>query len=237
MSNALNDPMGQAIIDFANTGIDQEIIVSSDLCDDDVISSAYLHRSYNDMPKIEQLALEQCRGKILDVGAGAGSHAQHLMENGASVLCIDTSPLSVSYMKQENIHAECINFFNFDPTEKFDTLLMLMNGIGIAGKLSNLEYTLIKANRLLSTGGKLICDSTDVSYIYEDDEGGMWVDLNTEYYGNFNFQMSYKKHTSEWFNWLYVDFNKLEEIGEKAGFSVTKLFENDNHYLAELMKK
>lgn len=229
--------MGQAIIDFYETGIDADIIVSSEICDDDVISSAYLLRDFHGMPKIEQIALEKCKGKVLDVGAGAGVHATHLMENKLNVHCIDTSPLSVEHLKKEGIASECINFFDFKPNQEYDTLLMLMNGIGIAGKLSKLEYTLLKAKELLAEGGKLICDSTDISYIYEDEDGGMWVDLNTEYYGDFRFQMKYKSHTSEWFDWLYVDFGKLKELGEKVGFSVTKLHEEDNHYLAELIKK
>jgi SAM-dependent methyltransferase len=228
--------MGQAIIDFAKDGIDQDIIVSSDLCEDDVISSAYLFRSYEDMPKIEQVALARCSGKVLDVGAGAGIHASYLQENGFDVSCIDISPLSIAHLKENNIDARLMNFFDLKD-EKYDTLLMLMNGIGIAGTLSNLEHTLIKAKSLLNDGGKILCDSSDIKYLYEDDEGGMWVDLNTTYYGNFKFQMKYKEHESEWFDWLYVDFGKMKETAERTGFMVNQIIDENDQYLVELIKK
>lgn len=227
--------MGQAITDFAKTGIDQDIIVSSDLCEDDVISSAYLFRSYEDMPKIEQVALTRCSGKILDIGAGAGIHASYLKENGLDVTCIDISPLSITHLQDNDIDARLMNFYNL-PDEKYDTLLMLMNGIGIAGTLSNLEHTLLKAKSLLNEGGKILCDSSDIKYLYEDDEGGMWVDLNTTYYGNFKFQMKYKEHESEWFDWLYVDFDKMKETAERAGFIVNQIVDENDQYLVELIK-
>lgn len=233
MSEILNDPMGQAIVDFAQNGIDKDIIVSSDLCEDDIIPVSYLFREYEDMPELERLALNRCSGKVLDVGAGAGIHALYLDEKGLDISCIDISEHSVDYIKSLGLDARRLNFFDLKD-EKYDTLLLLMNGIGIAGTLSNLERTLIHAKQLLNPGGKLICDSSDIKYLYEDDEGGYWFDLNSEYYGNFKFQMKYEKHISDWFEWLYVDFENLKKAAEKCGFSIQKLYEEDNHYLAEL---
>ncbi len=89
----------------------------------------------------------------------------------------------------------------------------------------------------MNEGGKVLCDSSDIKYLYEDDEGGMWVDLNTTYYGNFKFQMKYKGHENEWFDWLYVDFDKMSETAERAGFLVNKIVDQDNQYLVELIKK
>ena len=66
-----------------------------------------------------------------------------------------------------------------------------MNGIGIAKNLANLENTLLRAKGMLNENGKILCDSADIKYLYEDNDGGMWVDLNTTYYGNFKFQMTF----------------------------------------------
>ena len=236
MSTSFKDPLGQAIVDFVKSGIDEDIIVSSDICEDDIIQSSYLLRTYEDMPEIEQIALSQCKGKTLDIGAGSGIHASYLQDKDIDVSCIDISPLAIEHLKSEGLNAQCINFFELDNT-KFDTLLMLMNGIGIAETLENLPNTLHKAKSILKEGGKIICDSSDIKYLYGDDEGGMWVDLNSTYYGNFKFQMSFKNHQTDWFKWLYVDFNNLQKCATEAGFTVTKLYENDNHYLAELKLK
>jgi hypothetical protein len=89
----------------------------------------------------------------------------------------------------------------------------------------------------LSEGGKILCDSSDIKYLYEDDEGGYWVDLNAGYYGDFKFQMNYKDHTSKWFEWLYVDLENLTSIAEKVGLLVNLLHEEDGQYLVELTKQ
>ena len=233
MSTSLNDPMGQAILDFASSGKSKDIIVSSDICEDDVIPSEYLFRSFDQMPAIEKMALNHCSGNVLDVGAGAGVHAKQLAKQGLSVECIDVSPRSVKHLKSIGLNARELNFFDLEE-KKYDTLLFLMNGLGIAGRLSNLERTLLHAKSLLSKNGKIICDSSDIKYLYEDEEGGMWTDLNSTYYGNFKFQMKYGDHNSDWFEWLYVDYDKLKTTAEKLGFNVILLLNDDDHYLVEL---
>ena len=227
------DPMGKAILEYAHDRRPADIIVMSDICDDDIIPLEVLFRKYDEMPEIEQLALSRTTGKVLDVGAGAGVHAQWLSDNGMDVTCIDISPGAVEHLKDMELKAENINFFDLTD-RKFDTVLMLMNGLGIAGKLSNLERTLEHAKSLLNNGGKILCDSSDIKYLYEDEDGSLWVDLNTEYYGNFRFQMKYKKEKGPWFNWLYVDFDSLFQAAKNVGLKAVRLKEIDDHFLAEL---
>ena len=230
----LNDPIGKAISDFKNGIRNTNIIVHSDLCEDDEMSVNYLFRSFNNMPPIEKKALTLCRGKILDVGAAAGCHANWLIENNYDILAIDTSQGAVDYLKQNNIPAENINFFKLNNV-KFDTILMLMNGIGIAGKMASLEPFLLHAKSLLNHGGQIICDSTDIQYLYEDDDGGQWIDLNSQYYGEMEFQMEYADTKTNWFPWLYIDFDTLKEkcklIGLKAELILTS---ENNQFLAKI---
>ena len=233
MNSPLDDPIGEAILDFNQSKKPAEIIVSSDICDDDVIDVAYLFRSYDDMPEIEKMALDLCDGTILDVGAGSGIHATLLKERGKNVKCIDISKKSVKHMLDIGLNAQDIDFLNYSG-EQFDTLLLLMNGIGIAGSLDRLESFLKHALTLLKPGGKILCDSTDIKYLYQDDDGEIWIDLNSDYYGNFKFQMKYKDQISNWFDWLYVDFESLSSTAKNIGFETVKLIEEDNHYLAEL---
>ena len=232
MSPEKKDPIGAAILAYSSTHLESDIIVSSDICEDDIIAASYLLRTYDEMPEIEQIALANCTGHVLDVGAGAGIHASYLLSQGFKVDCIDLSPGAVYYMAGQGLKASTTDFY--DITQRYDTLLMMMNGIGITGTLSNLEATLLHAKSLLAKNGKLLCDSTDIKYLYTDDEGAMWVDLNTSYYGNFKFQMHFEDHMTDWFDWLYVDFNSLNEVAKKAGLIVKLLFEEDHHYLAEL---
>lgn len=186
------------------------------------------------MPDAEKLALSKVKGKILDVGAGAGVHSLELMDRGFSVRAIDISSGAVDFMKSQQIDAVQSSFLTFKEG-KYDTILMLMNGIGVAGKLSNLKHTLDHARKLLNKGGALYCDSSDIKYLYEEEDGSYWLDLVTEYYGNFRFQMSYKQAKSEWFDWLYVDYDSLHKIATEIGFTCRKIHDDENHFLAELI--
>jgi SAM-dependent methyltransferase len=234
MNTNTYDPIGQAILDYAKNKKPFDIIVSSDICEDDIIPIEVLFRNLKDMPEIEKKALKLCKGKVLDVGAGAGIHCQELIKNGLSTHALDSSQGSIEYLKNIGVSATLCSFESFDSKTKFDTILMLMNGIGIAGTIANLEKTLLKAKSLLQEGGQLICDSSDIRYLYEDEDGSMWMDLNSEYYGNFRFQMHYKKISGPWFDWLYVDYDNLHRVATKVGFKSVKIMEQENHFLAQL---
>ncbi len=227
------DPVGAAILDYIKTRKPDDIIVSSDICEDDVIPVEVLFRNQIEMPDLELMALESCKGKVLDVGAGAGAHSKELIDRGLDVDSIEISDGAVEYMKSIGLNARKINFFDLK-NEKYDTILMMMNGIGVAGKLSNLENTLLQAKSLLQPGGKILCDSSDIKYLYEDEDGALWVDLNSEYYGNFRFQMKFKKEKGPWFDWLYVDFDNLFNAAKNVGLKAKKIVDQDDHYLAEI---
>lgn len=234
MTKISADPIGDAILDYASNKKPFDIIVSSDLCDDDIIPIEVLFRSYKEMPDLEKRALSLCKGSVLDIGAGAGIHCHELIKKGHLVSAIDVSRGAVTYLKESGINAVNSSFEDYEPKQKFDTVLMLMNGIGVAGRLGNLEKTLAKAKKMLNPKGQIIFDSSDVKFLYEDEDGSIWMDLNTEYYGNFKFQMQYKKTTGDWFEWLYVDYDSMHEIATKLGFKCTRVMEQDNHYLAQL---
>ncbi len=227
------DPIGKAITDFSRSKRPDDIIVCSEICEDDIIPIEVLFRNEDEMPELEILALQNATGKILDVGAGAGTHANYLQNMGKDVTAIDISEGAVAFMQTQGLKSKKINFFDLKD-EKFDTILMLMNGIGIAGTLSNLENTLAHAKSLLNPGGKILCDSSDIKYLYEDEDGSLWVNLNQEYYGNFRFQMKYKKETGPWFDWLYVDFDSLFNAAKNVGLKAKRLYDKDDNYLAEI---
>jgi SAM-dependent methyltransferase len=228
-----NDPIGQAIADFVAHGFSENITVQSDLCDDDVLPVEYLFRPKDLMPKIEQKALSLAKGRILDVGAAAGCHAYYLKKKGYDVLAIDTSPGAVEHLQNLEIPAQNIDFMEM--TGEFDTVLILMNGIGIAGELSNLPNFLTHLKSLLSKDGQALCDSTDLTYLYQEDDGSMWVDLNDSYHGEMQFKMIYKNSETEWFKWLYIDFDLLKEYAEKAGLKCELVKKGtSNNYLVSL---
>lgn len=232
------DPIGLAINDYIDGKETPDLIVKSDLSEDDIMEVDYYFRTESALPILEKTALKNCKGKILDVGACVGAHAIPLKNKGHDVVAIDICKPAVDYLKTNNIEAYTSDFLSFN-TGKFDTLLLLMNGIGIAESLEDLPSFLEHAKSLLQPGGKIICDSTDVQYFYEDADGALWMDLNAAYYGEFKFQMSYKNQEGPWFNWLYLDEDKLKEYAQKAGFKMNILVREPEQYsfLAELILK
>lgn len=230
------DPIGLAITDYLKGEETPDIIVKSDLSEDDIMEVDYYFRDPTQLPKIEQKALDLCIGKVLDIGACVGAHTLPLKEKGLEVVAIDISKPAIDYLKSHNVEAYVVDFMKFNKG-KFDTLLFLMNGIGIAATLKNLPSFLEHAKSLLYPGGKIICDSTDVQYFYEDSDGALWVDLNASYYGEFKFQMTYKNQEGPWFKWLYLDEDKLYEYATDAGFKVNIIARNpeEHSFLAELI--
>lgn len=238
MELKIGDPMGAAIYDFYKTGKADILVVRSSMFDDDEIPVSSLFREYDQMPKIEQVALEEARGSILDVGAGSGCHSLALRKMCKKATAIDMSALSVAVMKERGVDARCVNFYDEAFTEKFDTILMLMNGAGIAGNIDNMPVFLRRLKSLLNPGGSVLIDSSDLRYLYEDEDGNFEIDLADDYYGMVDYQMVYKDIEGEPFDWLYVDFETLAYYAEEAGFNCDFLAEGEHYdYLAKLTLK
>lgn len=230
----LADPIGYAIDDYTKNCHEENIKVFSDLCEQDVIPVDYLFRQYEEMPEVEKKALSLAEGKILDIGVGAGCHLKYLKDKGFEVVGIDTSAGACQHLREAKITVHHENFMQFN-TGKYDTIYLLMNGIGLCGSLENLNHSLQHLKKLLNPGGKIICDSTDIQYMYTQDDGSIWMDLNAVYYGEMKFNMVYKDVESGWFPWLYVDPLKFTEYAVQNGFDIEIILTGDNNeYLAEL---
>ncbi len=233
------DPMGQAIADYFNRGKAAKLRVFSSQFDEDEIPVDQLFRSYDDMPALEQKALQLAKGKILDCGAGSGCHTLALQAMGKEVQAIDISPLSVEVMQKRGIkQAFQINLFDEHYLEKFDTILMLMNGSGIIGKLENMPVFFVKMKQLLNPDGCIYMDSSDLRYLFEDEDGSFLIDLAGDYYGEIDFQMQYKQTKGDAFDWLYIDFQTLSHYASENGFTAELIAEGEHYdYLACLKIK
>lgn len=230
------DPMGSAINDYYKNGRAAHLRVLSSMFEEDEMSIAHLFRSEQEMPQLEKRALTLVRGRVLDVGAGAGCHALALQEHGFEVKAIDVSPLSCDVMKARGIEdVECVNLFDTQLQSKFDTILLLMNGTGIAGKLSRLPLLLNRLKELMAEGAQILIDSSDLKYIYENEDGSMDIDLGGNYYGEVDYQMVYKNVKGDSFDWLYVDPTLLTASCKQCGLKCEIIEEGEHYdYLAQI---
>lgn len=233
-----HDPMGAAIRDYYLTGKNSRLRVMSSMFDDDEMPVPHLFRTFNEMPPIEQLALNMVSGRVLDIGAGAGCHALALQEQDIKVKAIDISPLSCEVMRKRGIKdVECINIYNTQFQGTFDTLLLLMNGTGIAGKLKLLPYLLNRLKELLAPDGCILIDSSDLKYIYENEDGSIDIDLNAPYYGEVDYRMQYREVNGEKFDWLYTDPSLLNSICQQNGLKCEIVGTGEHYdYLAKLTR-
>ena len=222
--------MGAAIRDYHLRGKAARLRVMSSMFDEDEMPVDHLFRTFDYMPHLEQKALNMAYGKVLDIGAGAGCHALALQERGMDVKAIDISPLSCEVMKERGIKdVECVNLFCKQLQGKYDTLLLLMNGTGIAGKLSQLPALLNRLKELLSEEGQILIDSSDLKYIYENEDGSMDIDLNAPYYGEVDYQMQYRDIKGEPFDWLYTDPMLLASASKQCRLQC-QIMEQGEHY-------
>lgn len=228
------DPMGAAIADYYKNGRAGKLRVFSSQFDEDEIPVSQLFRTYDEMPALEQEALQLASGTILDCGAGSGCHALALQEMGKEVQAIDISPLSVEVMQLRGVkQAYCVNLFDENYLQKFDTILMLMNGSGIIGKLENMRAFFSKMKQHLNPGGCIYMDSSDLRYLFEDEDGSFLMDLAADYYGEIDYRMQYKQVKGDVFDWLYVDFQTLAYYATENGFKAELVKEGEHYdYLA-----
>lgn len=236
MTSHFEDPIGRAVFDYHFNSINQPVIVHSDDFDDDTIDTSYLFRSYKQMPALEKKAMNLSRGSILDIGACAGPHSFYLQQKGFEVTALETSALCCEVLKNRDIkNVIQQDVFKFSQ-QTFDTILLLMNGTGIAGTLSGLDILLHHLKGLLNPGGQILIDSSDLIFLFEEEDGSALIDISAgKYYGELVFQTEYKNWISQPFPWLYVDVDNLRNSIEKNQLKLDKIFKGAHYdYLARI---
>lgn len=233
----MKDLFGKAILDFQTNNSPEDLITETTISEEDEMSVAYLFRSYDEMPQIEQKALQLAKGKILDVGCGAGSHSLSLQnERNLDVTSIDISTNAIEACTLRGLKKAKVQDVMALENEKYDTILLLMNGAGMCGKLKNIPNFLLKLKSLLNPGGQILLDSSDIIYMFDDDQdGGKWIPSQKEYYGEIVFNISYKGEKEKPFDWMFIDYNTLQNAALDNGFQCELVLEGEHFdYLAKL---
>lgn len=230
----MKDLFGKALLDYQNGNYTEDLITSTSISDEDELPLPYLFRSFEEMPKLEQKALQLAKGKVLDVGCGSGSHSLYLQNKGFHVKAIDISKGAIEVAKLRGINnAEVKDIL--DETETFDTILLLMNGTGVFQQVSKISKYLKHLKSLLNPKGQILVDSSDIKYMYEDEDGGFWIDGHSNYYGELEYYLHYKGEDETPFKMLYLDFDTLYSACDTVGLTCELVLEGDHYnYLARL---
>ena len=232
------DILGQALLAYHRGDATATLTVHCNVADDEPLPAAYFFRTLLQMPALERQALDESRGRVLDLGAGAGCHSLELQSRGFAVKAVDVSAGAVQVMAERGVGTVARHDL-FSPllAEElpYDTILLLMNGLGLTGTLEGLDKFLAHARTLLAPGGQVLATSSDVRYLYEDEEGAVRINLNGPYYGEVEYTLSYAGRTGAPFPWVFVDAALLQDAAEAAGYTADFLDEDeDGQYLVRL---
>jgi SAM-dependent methyltransferase len=236
----MKDLFGRAILDYVTNNAPEDLITETSISDEDEMNIAYLFRSFDEMPTIEQKAMQLSKGLVLDVGCGAGSHSLYLQnECKLNVQSIDISNNAIEACKLRgllNARVQNVLDLNLNENEsQYDTILLLMNGTGIFGTIKDIPNYLHKLKSLLKSNGQILIDSSDIIYMFDNDEdGGTWIP-SSGYYGEITFKIKYKNEIENPFPWLYLDYNTLQNAAYANGFKCELIQEGEHFdYLAKL---
>lgn len=232
----MKDLFGKAILDYQTNSSAENMITSTSISEEDEMEVAYLFRGFDEMPAIEQKALQLAKGRTLDVGCGAGSHSLYLQnERNIAVHSIDISKNAIQACSLRGLkNVQAIDILDLE-NEKYDTILLLMNGTGIFETLEKTTIYLQKLKSLLHPNGQILIDSSDIIYMFDEDEdGGKWIPSDN-YYGELTFTLQYKNEIEAQFPWLYMDYNTLQNAALANGLQCQLILEGDHFdYLAQL---
>lgn len=223
----MTDIHGKAILDYYRGNEEATLIVHNSYGALEEMSAEVFFREEEDFTVLEHLALIECKGKVLDLGAGAGAHSLVLASRGFEVTAVENSPGCVEVMKQSGLKKVTLEDYQ-NHHYSYDTVLILMNGLGLAGTMERLPGFLQRCGRLLNSGGQILVDSSDINYLYADG-----TPRPSGYYGEVSYQYEYLGKKGEWFDWLYVDQHTLQEVTTHLGMVCEILHTDENdQYLA-----
>ncbi len=224
------DAYGAGFLDYLSGKKDKVFSVHCNIAETDSIPVSYFFRTWKDFPEIEQKALSFCKGRVLDVGAGTGVHSLYLQSQNFDVTAIEMSKGAVEVMQKRGVSkTKHCDFYSLE-NEKFDTILLLMNGLGVVGRIDNLPVFFEQLKKLLAPGGQIIVDSSDLIYLYQEEDGSCMIDLNGPYYGEVEYKIDYRDIKGESFEWIFIDKGTFANAAEANGFKFELLYE-DEHYL------
>jgi SAM-dependent methyltransferase len=231
VNEEIKDIQGKALWDyFKNRNNKKPLILHNDYGEPEKMPKEVFFLEYNELNDLDLYALSMCRGKIVDVGAGAGRHVLPLQKTN-EVSALEISPLCNKIMAERGVNSIIEeDIFNFKPKGRYDTILMLMNGIGLAGSLEGVKELLKKFKDILSDNGQVLFDSSDISYLYRDT-----FFPKDRYFGEVTYQYEYNKEKDEKFGWIYIDKKTISKIASQLGYHCQVIYSSNNdQYLARL---
>jgi SAM-dependent methyltransferase len=227
------DAIGRAMLDYMDTGerpwLIHEVIERDDGYVDTTGGPTAYFAEYRRWPLIERKALKYARGRILDVGCGAGRHSLYFQSKGHEVVGIDNSPAVVEVCKKrghKDAHVIPLNKIN-SGLGTFDTILMMGNNFGLFGSGEGARRLLRRMSRITSRKARIIVSSNDV-YNTDNPEHLRYHETNRQkgrMSGQMRLRVRYHQYATPWFDYLLVSQSEMVEILEGTDWQVKRFFD------------
>jgi len=204
-------------------------------------SLKYYFRKFPQFPSFEKKSLKFVKGRILDIGCGAGRHVLYLQKRGFDTIGIDSSPLAVKVCRGRGCkRVQVMDIFKskFRP-RYFDTILLLGNNIGIGGTLNGAKKLLEICRGLASDDGILILTTADVKKMKEKAHKEYYCNRNErlgKYIGTAKFRIEYKNFIGDWFNWIHLEEPVLRRLASKSGWKIDRIFKGKSEDYAAVLR-
>jgi SAM-dependent methyltransferase len=235
------DAHGHAMWDYLNAQEGFEIAERDDGFITPTNAPKVYFSRFRDWPTCEKKAMRYVKGKVLDIGCGAGRHSLHLQEKGFDVLGIDLSPLAIKVCKLRGLKkARRMSITQIGPKlGRFDTLLMFGNNFGLFGGFKTARWLLKRFHRITSEKARIIAESMDPYKTTEPD--------HLEYHksnikrgrmcGQVRLRVRYKKYATPWFDYLLVSKDEMKKVLKGTGWRVKGFLDSDGPMYVAIIEK
>lgn len=234
------DAYGQALLHYLRSWSSQYIVERSDGYIDILETGTYF-QSYEEWSKYEKEAMKYVKGRILDLGCGAGRHALYLQNKDFDVLGTDISPLAIEVCKERGLkNAEVVSIDDTHyEANSFDTILMMGNNFGLFGNFGKARSLLKIFHYMTSKDAVILACSNDV---YKTS-----YPLHLEYQesnrkrgrisGQINMRVRFRQYATHWYDYLMVSQEEMEDILKGTGWKIQRIIESEIFYYVAILDK
>lgn len=196
---------------------------------------------YKDWPPYERKAIRHARGRVLDVGCGAGRHSLYLQKKGLSVLGIDASPLAIKVCKLRGLkRAKVMNVTRISRNlGTFDTVLMLGNNFGLFGSFKRARWLLRRLYGLTSDTARIVAETVD-PYDTKNPSHLTYHKLNRKkgrMPGQIRLRIRYQTYATPWFDYLFVSKPEMKRIVKGSGWGVERFIDSRGPMYVAIIEK
>jgi SAM-dependent methyltransferase len=207
----------------------------------DAMNSKAYFTDFNAWSPHEQKAMAYVKGKVLDIGCGAGRHSLYLQKKGCKVLGIDISPLALKVCRLRGLKKAklaSIDDAKFKP-DTFGTIIMMGNNFGLFGNFKKAKMLLRRFHRMTSDDALIIASSRD-PYKTSNPVHLQYHELNRKrgrMSGQVRIRVRYQKYVGRWFDYLMVSGEEMKEILAGTGWVVSEFLGSEDPCYIAVIKK